>query len=319
MLYVTCVFAQQTTLSISPPLLETVIKPGKNIVVAYRVQNLADPVIIKAQVRPFVPKDSWGNIKISRVFGGPLQFSLDNTGIRLEEPFFLRTRENTQLVLRLTVPPDTAEGDYYYTLLLQTQPPPQIEGITSSRSQLEIGSNILVTVTESGTVDVKGKIALFDLFAHYKLRLFKEAINIFDSQDKIPLTMIVQNNGKNSIKPQGEVVLRGNFGERATYTIVPANILAQSQRQIRAQPSAIINCDSQYNLSYYCRSPASLTLAGFFVGRYTLSTSVSFGEGTPNLFATVSFIAIPFRFIIGLIVIIGISILIIHRFADRDS
>ncbi|MCL4374493.1 hypothetical protein M1523_01390 [Patescibacteria group bacterium] len=304
--------AQQTTLSLSPPLLETIIKPGKSIVVGYRLENLADPVIVKAMVRPFRPQDNTNAITIQPTLTGPIAFTLDNADLQLEEAFFLRTKENRQLLLRLTVPTDTPESDYYYTLIVQTQPPPQTEGSTTSRSQMTIGSNILVTVTATGSVDIKGKIALFTVVPRYRISLLGKNWNIVDSQDRIPLIAVVQNIGKNVIKPQGEIILRGNFGEKASYDVTPKNVLAQSQRILSATPTLTVDCQNQPT-DPLCQTASSLVLAGFFVGQYNLSTTLNFGESTPNLYAATTFIAVPFRLLLAVGVVILISLVIIRR------
>ncbi|MFH0979762.1 MAG: hypothetical protein V1803_02360 [Candidatus Roizmanbacteria bacterium] len=288
--------AQQVSLSISPPLLELIIKPGKSIMVAYRVGNLGDPVILTAKVLPFEVKDNFGNLRIKKEFEGPIRFNLDNADLQLEQPFFLKTGDSQQLLLRIRLPEGAPEGDYYYTLLAEATPPKSSEGIGSARARATIGSNILITVTESGSVEVKPRVALFST-----------GPKIFDSFDKIPLTLIVENKGKNMIKPEGEIILKGNFGEEIKYDIIPKNILSMSQRLVEATPSA------QFE------KPASLVLSGFFIGLYRLSTKISFGENSPTVFASTSFFALPFKLIAGLVVVIIITILVIRRFSKNED
>jgi hypothetical protein len=304
------IHAQQVSLAISPPLLEVFIKPGKSIMVAYQLQNFADPTILSAQVLPFEPKDNLGNIRIKEEFEGPIRFSLDNADIQLNQPFFLKTGDSQQLLLRVRVPDGAPDGDYYYTLLAQTQPPPTVEGVAGGRASAMIGSNILITVTGSGLVDVKGKIALFDVLPRWKFKVGSWKFNIFDSNDKIPVVLIVENRGKNLIKPEGEIVLRGNFGEKAKYEILPQNILAQSQRLLTATPSAEIEGFHQ---------PISLLLSGFFLGRYNLSTTVNFGEVSPNIFASSSFVAVPFKLIFGFSLALFITTLVVKRITKKDD
>ena len=179
--------------------------------------------------------------------------------------------------------------------MAETKALPHQDGTSAPRAKATIGSNILITVTKTGDVDIKGKIALFDIL--------KKGLKIFDSNQKTPIVLIVENKGKNLIKPQGKIVLRGNFGEQAKYKIIPRNILSESQRLIEASPSALV----------YNQQPASLVLSGFFIGRYTLSTTVSFGNGTPNLYATTSFIAIPYKLTLAIIFSLSIGILIIRK------
>lgn len=296
--------AQQVDLAISPPLLKTIIKPGKSIMIAYRIFNYGDPVIMTAKVLPFSAKDNVGNVQIQPEFEGPIRFTLDNADRQLNTPFFLKTSDSVQLLLRIRIPEGTPNGDYYYTLLAETEPPPSIEGIGSARTKASLGSNILITVTDSGMIDVKGKVAFFDIVPRIKFNLFNRLIRLVDSTDKIPVVLIVQNLGKNMFKPEGEITLQGNFGEKATYDIVPENVLAQSQRLLTATPSAKIITST------------SMVLSGFFVGNYRLNTSVDFGENSPRIFASTSFVALPFKFMLALLIAVAVGIFISRRFRD---
>ncbi len=317
MLNASCAFAQQVTLSISPALLEVTIKPGKSVLVAYKLSNLSDPVLIKTQVLPFEPKDTYGNVKIKSEFEGPIRFDLDNADIAFDTPFFLKTNDSQQLLLRIRVPEGAPEGDYYYTLLAETEAPPETGGVTASRAKASIGSNILITVTREGAVDVKGKISFFDVIPHYQLNFFGHKIKIFDSTDKIPLVAMIENTGRNLIQPQGEIVLRGNFGEKAKYAILSQNVLAQSQRLLMAQPSAEVDCED-YSKASFCLRPITLLLSGFFIGRYQLSTTIYFGENSANLYASTSFVSLPLKLILTWSMAILIIFLIVKRYRKEE-
>ncbi|MGB9707455.1 MAG: hypothetical protein ACPL1D_01750 [Microgenomates group bacterium] len=308
------VFAQSISLSISPPLIEVVIKPQKSIMVAYNLQNNGDPVIAQVKVVSFEPKDNFGNIKLKDELEGPIRFSLDNADLQLNQPFFLKTKDKQQLLLRIRAPEGAPEGDYYYTLLVETQPPPGFEGKTSNRVKATIGSNILITVTNSGKIEVKSKIVLFDVLPRFKFNLGSWLVKLFDSNDKIPVVLIAQNQGKNLIKPEGEIILRGNFGETAKYQILPQNILSQSQRLLTATPSAEIICPEKGTQPKYCRQPITLLLSGFFLGKYNLSTEIYFGENTPKIFSHTAFIALPFKLIFAFLTSLIVGILVFKRF-----
>jgi hypothetical protein len=300
-------FAQQITLSLSPPLIEATIKPSKSILIAYNLQNLADPTVVKIKVLPFRPKDRLGQVELLADFEGPIQFSLDNSIIKMDEPFLLRTKETQQLLLKIRVPEGAPNGDYYYALLAETQPPPTLDGVSGGAAKVTVGANILVTVTESGNIDIKGKIFSFDVLS----RLTLGKVKIFDSNDKIPVVLTVENEGKNLIKPQGEIVLRGNFGETATYDIIPQNVLALSKRVMQATPSAMIDSDTGE-----LKFAPTLILSGFFIGKYNLSADVNFGENSVKVMGDTSFIALPLKLILGIIVAVIVGIFIAKRLKE---
>jgi len=299
LLFPTWAIAQQVSLSLSPPLLELFIKPGKSIMVAYKLDNLGDPAFINLKVLPFEAKDNLGNIRIKPEFEGPVRFSLDNSDLQLEQPFFLKTNGSQQILLRIRIPENIVDGDFYYSLLAETAPPTASEGIGSARAKATIGSNILVTISNSGNIDIKPRVVLFSTRG-----------GVFDSFDKIPLVFIVENKGKNMIKPEGQITLKGNFGETAKYDIISKNILAESQRLIEATPSA--------DLSSRIYHPSSLVLSGFFIGKYNLSTQVSFGENSPTIFGATTFYAFPFKIMGGVLLAILVIIFIVKRRKDEE-
>jgi len=297
------ILAQQLSLSLSPPLIELIIKPGKSVLIAYDFVNNGDPSYFTASVVSFEPQDYLGNVRLKNELSGPMRFSLDNSDIQLEQPFFLKTRQRQQLLLRIRAPEGAPNGDYYYSLIVSSQPIGGNEGRSLGAARGTIASNILITVTDSGKIDINGKIAFFDVIPRFSFPLGKAKINLFDSNDPIPVVMIIANQGQNLIKPQGQIVLTGNFGEQTRYEILSQNILSQSQRLVQATPSAQIQT----------KRPVSLIISGFFIGRYRLSTEVYFGEGTPKLSANTTFIALPFKFILGLLVASIIGLIIIKK------
>jgi len=293
--------AQQVSLAISPPLIQTVIKPGKAILIAYSLENSGDPTILTARVVSFEPKDNFGNIRLKDRAEGPVRFSLDNAELSLDQPFFLKTKASEQLLLRIRVPEGAPEGDYYYSLLAETTPAIGREGIGSAQAKATIAANILVTISHSGTIEIKPKIVLFQLLSKMKWK-------IFDSLTEVPLVLVLENQGKNLIRPEGKITLRGLLGTSADYEIVPKNILAESQRLVQATPSA-----------EFSKQLISLALSGFFLGPYKLSANINFGENSPNIFASTSFFAFPFKLVAGIILVTIITVFIIKRFsADED-
>lgn len=310
--------AQQVSIGVSPPLLELYIKPGKSVLIAYKIENNGDPVVLKSFVLPFEPKDSLGNIRIIPEFQGPVRFNLDNSIIQLNQPYVMKSNDSQQLLLRIRVPEGAPEGDYYYTLLTETQPPPVVEGVAMGRAKASIGSNILVTVTQNGNLDLNGKISTLEIIPRLKIPWGKRSINIIDATDKVPLVLVVHNKGKNFMKPEGKITLKSNFGEKATYNIIPQNILAQSERTLTASPSASYDCTLPAEQSL-CKNTPSLVLSGFFVGRYQISADIGFGESSPRTFASTEFIALPLKFIVALIAVTIISALLMITIKRRQN
>ncbi len=201
--------------------------------------------------------------------------------------------------MRIRIPENAPEGDYYYALTLTSSPNiPQAQN-TSAATQITISSNILITITESGKLDIKPKIVFFDVIPPFRLP-FLGKIKLFDSFDKIPIVLKVANTGKNLMKAEGEINFEGIFGAKANWKIVPSNILSQSQRLIIASTEAGIKP------FFYKKRPVSFILpSGFYLGKYTLRTKLSFGKESPIILtAHTTFLAFPLKltllFLLGL-------------------
>jgi hypothetical protein len=293
------VIAQQITLSLSPPLVEILVKPGKTLLIGYTVQNLGDPTALSVKIRTFSPQGEYGEMRIDPELISPIHFSLDNSNMQFEQPVLMKTRDTIQALVRVRVPEGTPEGDYYFTVLAETEPAPQIGGASTSVAKATIGSNLLLTVSRSGRVEVKGRVMLFRIKPDFTLRIFGREYRIVESGKKIPVDLIIQNLGKNVLKPQGSITLRGPFGEKTDYPLSPLNVLADSSRLIKTTKD-----DDLPNLH-------SALLSGYFMGEYTLSADVNFGDGTPQLYTNTSFIGLPVRFGVAMITVAFISLLVI--------
>lgn len=291
--------AQQVTLSINPPIVEAMMKPGKSILIGYTLQNQGDPTAMSIKVRTFSPQGDYGGMAIDDDQQSPIRFSLDNTDLAFDKPFFMKQRDVTQALLRIRVPENTPEGDYYFVFLAETEATPAVGGISTPLAKATIGSTLLVTVSESGITQVKPRISLFDMTPDFTVKLFGSTYRIMESGSLVPVRLIIQNQGDNLIKPQGKITLRGGLGEKHEYQLLPQNILSQSGRLIKAEGGGNSSPEQ------------SLLISGYFIGSYALSASANFGDNTPQLFASTTFIALPLRFMIVTAGIIFLSAAII--------
>ena len=273
--------AQSVSLSLSPTLSEIAIKPGKSVTIRYKFTNKSDPAIVRFQVKPFNSKNNT-----------PLNFELQNTDIRLEEAVFFKNSEVKDLLLQIAIPEDIAEKDYYFYFTGESLPPPIQEGTANIRAKITIRSSLLINVTKDGQVEIKPKISIFEVIPKSKLKLAGSKLNIFNSYEKIPVVLVVENKGKNLIKPRGEIIVKGPLWQSRSFIINDKNVLAGSQKKI------------------------SLELPGYFLGNFKISSNLTFGEGTPAVFASTSFTVLPFKFM-GFLLISFLVIFTIRRLFQK--
>ena len=272
--------AQTFSLGIYPPLLEVMIMPGKSVTQTYQISNSGDEAEITARIVKFKPADELGNIKLE-TGNWKLEtqewFSLENADLALNEPFLLKEGQAKQINLKINIPQDNPEEDYYFTLLFSTKPAEK-KGVIGTRTAGVIGTNILLTVSESGQPAKKGEIAEFSL-ANCLTRLANFCL--FDSFSKPKFLLRVENTGRTFWKPFGKIRSEGLLGQKWEQDLRPDNILAHSIRQIEVStPSA---------------SPKIL------LGPYRATVEFALEENSEEkMGSSTSFLVLPFKAIIGL-------------------
>ena len=299
------VSAQQVTLSIDPPIVTTKIKPGKSFLVAYTVTNGGDPTPLQFVIRPFTPVGQLGAVNLGDTLEGPIQFQLQNTDIALEKPFFFNSNGRQQAVIRISVPPETAEGDYYYMILAETMPAESTEGRSGGLAQAQLGSPLLITVTNSGLTTVKASVEEFTIRPDFTFTWGGRTVRVLDTGKPTPVTLVIRNDGQNVIEPQGAVVVRSGENKQS-YPLLPQNILSHSERLIKTTPTDGI--------------PAYVTvvLDHMPIGQITVGAEVTFGDNSPQLFAQNAFIALPLRTLTVLALLL-VSVSVIFLWKKRQT
>jgi len=235
--------ASSLALSVSPPLLEVILAPGKSITKAYEVVNDSDSdIYLRTRVVPFEPAGSEGGVTlklgneptVEPIFEkNGLQISLSNANLKLGETFLLKAGERRQLVLKVRAVAGSADKDYYLTLLAEQSSQGEFAGTSGSQPRLltpgtggqasgKIGSNLLITISGSGQPKQVGTIAEFSAQPR-----------VADIFDKVSLNLIIANVDKNFFKPIGKIeIFQGKEKKLAELALRPDNVLSGSSRRI---------------------------------------------------------------------------------------
>jgi len=302
------IHAQQVHFSLDPPIVQAKIKPGKTIIIAYTVQNSGDPTNLQFLVRPFTPAGQLGSLSLIPQMEGPVQFNLENAEIVMEKPFFFPSREKRQAILRIHVPPGIPDGDYYYLVLAETVPAFSLGGESAGVASASIGSPLLITITDSGTTEIKATIAEFSFKPDYSFTIGNNIVSVVDNAKELPIVCSVRNMGKNLIQPQGTIIDQ-NGDSKNTYDIISQNILSNSQRIIKTFASEDTT-----------QKDATLVLSHLSVGSHRVTAQLSFGENTSIQYKTLSFLALPVRLIsVALGALIIVLVFFLARFMQRKK
>lgn len=285
--------AQELSLSVTPPLTEIMVKPGKSITQTYQIINSGSDSLYSVHVYPFVVNGDNGLIDINEkadVANNPTYsdwFKLVKPEVNFGDKFNVVSGSTTTVTLDITIPYQATQKDYYFVVIFQSENETGI-GQSVSQTQGRIGSNLLISVTEDGQ---PAKVA--------DIKEFK-ALFIVDSLSPINYSLIIKNIGRTFFKPVGKIIINNPLFKRTVnLQVAPQNVLAFSERKLNClEGENLIDCqiDSPVLLGLY-KAKISFTLDG--------STKVYEAEADT--------IAFPFSLILVFIVIVIILKIIIKK------
>lgn len=274
-------------LSISPPQLELILKPGVTLTQAYDIVNNSDNVLLlTTSVDPWRPTDSNGSVTYDNISPSQyLHFSLANADIRLGQTFRLEPGAKRQLVLKIKSDSDALLTDNYYTFFVSqdatsTLNPDQTNNQLSAR----IGSHILISTHTTDSPEISLAVTNFTTTPRFKDILFTP----------ITINGLLNNNSEFYFRPEGKITLTKNNLIIKELTLAPQNVLAHHSRSIQC-------LDDQQNTVPCSISPP------FWPGLYTATIN------TTNTTVSTSFFVFPYYFTFALLTI-GILATLILRF-----
>ena len=292
----TPVFSQSFSLSLSPPVVEVMMQPGRKATYAFQLKNnSSSPVNLLPKIIPFQPQGEQGQVKYPPENGnwpGQDYFSFLNADLQINQPFLLAPDEEIQLVLKISLPQNAPEGDYYQSLILE-----QLAANTPNQTQTQlvgqIGSHILLTVSSSGKP--KKEAAIVEFFS--PSLLFGK---ILDSFDALNLELRIKNTGQAFFKPFGEIIILNNNEEKvASLPLRPDNILKDTTRQI------------------YCQEGPCRANNLNFLGRYQAQVQFTADENGPVSKQSFIFWVLPIKLTLGLVLGLLLAIFIWWEYRKR--
>lgn len=255
-------FAQQSlSLSISPPLFEAIIKPGKEVRQIYTVSNGGGDIILKPKIVYFTTTDENGTVNLSDI-NAPDWIKYDKT------PFILKSQEQTNFTVLISPPIDAIETDHFVTLVFEGEIPVNISSQNSSLYKTQIGSNILITISKDGSPKKIAEIIEFS------------APKIVDSIfGKIIYQIKLKNDGGSFWKPNGKIIISNG----KNINISPLNVLSGTTRRI--------NCLEDINL-VECKIDSK-----FLIGKYEANLEFNIDDDSKIYKETSTTIALPFSLV----------------------
>ena len=267
-------------LSLSPPQSEYILKPGVTLIQAYEVTNNSDQVItVNTKVLPFLPSGDNGSVTYSNLISNPnINFSLNNSDVQLGQPFTLKANETKQLVLKITANSQTKLSDYYSTFFVYQSLDTSANDTNISQTTGQIGSHILLSVSDTESLKTEGAIQKFLTTPKIK-DVFFTHIN-FSGQ--------IQNNSYYFFKTAGKITIKKGDKVVKELNLDSQNVLANFYRQ------------------FYCNNQSACTLSPpLWPGHYTATIALDSSLNTNPL--SVSFFVLPLSpvAILGFLCLVG--------------
>lgn len=155
------VHAQSVGLSISPPVVEILLAPNKQVVQTFRIKNLGEAVTLVPTLHALKPVGEHGQVALEPYPLSPATIPLIVTlaPSKLGDPLELSAHEALSLSLTLEGASVDISTDTYFALVLTPQVSP---GSTATASLPAISALVLTTLTPTGIMPAQLEIAHFD-------------------------------------------------------------------------------------------------------------------------------------------------------------
>lgn len=208
-------------LAITPPILEVMIKPGKEIRQQFSISNGGGDMVLTPKVVAFKPNGNFGNVELTDIQGPDwIKYKSD--------PINIKNGESVNFYLLISPPEDVPEMDHYLSLVFESTPAVDLLGQNMSFHKAQIGSLLLITATNDGNPKKSAQIVKFS------------APKVVDSLlGEINYQVILKNDGNSFWKPVGKITIN----DSDTLTLAPQNILSGYQRELNClDGEKIIEC-----------------------------------------------------------------------------
>lgn len=298
--------AQSIGLSITPPVVEILMKPNKSFVQAFTIQNQGETTYITPRIRQIMPIDEFGHSTVLPTSLDPttipLTITLENADRTLDEPFLLEAGASTQLVLRIESASINGSEDVYLALYLEHQSTPTPGYSQSSPS---IAALLLTTVTSDSNIPIDLDIEGF------------EPPLIHDSWLPLELQAKIVNNSKIMFRPKGVLKITNLRGHTVLEKpLFPNLVLGNSERAILLTEGEEIDNPTSTPQSF----PLSWKPSFWDIGPHMINITIYSRTGKLLVEKTRTIWVLPIQALVYIgVLAIMLSLLITHRNNNKND
>lgn len=292
--------AQTTGLSISPPVVEILLAPNKNIIQSFELTNQGESGQFVANIHAVIPIDNEGHTTIDPtpldLTTIPLIPTLANADKELGQPFTLPAGQSTQLVLKLeSASTDTSSDTYLALVVSPASPPSQI----FTQTNPALSALILITLSGDNLIPIDLTVDDFELPL------------LHDNLTPLEITATLHNSAPVMLRTEGSLeIISPRNSTTTTISLYPHLVLSGSNRLIQGKSDD--NPPLPIDLRYHP------TLGNLGPYRFKLEIITLGGSQITSLEKTVWLLPLRATLIL-LLLAIAISILLISLRKRRHS
>lgn len=313
--------AQESSLTINPPLIEIEAIPPTNLEAPLTIKNNSqDEVDLQILLLPITQSGAEnGEVQFlseKDAFPGANKKIAEHIAVREDSrkttSITLLPKEEKKLDLYVGIDKDEPHSDYYFSIVFL---PPKLtnnnkDDTTGSNIRGGIGTNVLLSIGPRNSP--KGLIDTF-------------SAPTFLQSGPVPFTVRVKNTGSHYISPEGYVLIENMFGQKiGKVRLHKANVLAGTTRAFISDEEfkeqlkeRVKNENSKLPV---LTNPIAIWPERFLIGPYKATLTVSLSEKGPELVREIRFFAFPWQILVGIFLLLLILFVVKKRVSmHRDK
>lgn len=265
-------------LSVSPPSFEISGNPGNTITNTVRLENMKTTAVrLAVDKRNFTAIGEEGAVGLTE---DENTFSLASWITVDPADVVIPPKSTRTFTFSIKVPLNAEPGGHFGSLIFRTVPENTLTGSGASVAQ-EIGSLILLRLSGPTTEDAKTES-------------FKTTKSFYEF-GPITFEARVKNLGNVHLKPSGNITITNLLGQKvATVPLEPKNVL----------PGAIRKIEGTWDTKWR-------------IGQYTATTVIVYGANNTQLASVTTFVVLPYRLVLIILVALIVIYLILHHYRKR--
>jgi hypothetical protein len=214
----------------------------------------------------------------------------------------LGPKQQKQLQVLVDLPENQPAGDYYFSLIFLHDITPQTDQNSTISDRKDqhtittiqggIGANVLLAIGPSEMA--QGYIEEF-------------STPIYLQSGPVPFNVKVKNTGMHYINPKGTIMIKNIFGQTVGKVELPkTSVLAGTTRTLLDQEQLSNTVTDEKDMK-------AIWSESFLLGIYSATLNITMADEGPSYSQTVRFFAFPLHILLGLIAVIGLSIIVYIR------